>query len=165
VSAAVARVLGAAATLVFTAACGAVDLEAERQALLAQHEVDKQAHLDGLVEPIMASIGDELITVYDGRVATEGRDEIETFFSGYLAGARYSEYADIDPPIVRVSRDGTTAWMIVRQRIRRTEPDSAGTTRERAFIYAGIMTYEKRDGRWTKVANVSTFERPAAASE
>ncbi len=26
------------------------------------------------------------------------------------------------------------------------------------FVYAGIMLYEKHDGKWLRVANVSTFE-------
>jgi len=30
--------------------------------------------------------------------------------------------------------------------------------KEEKFVYAGIMTYEKRDGRWVRVANVSTAE-------
>jgi hypothetical protein len=50
------------------------------------------------------------------------------------------------------------AWMIVRTHVRRTEPDDASGRREREFIYAGTMTYEKREGRWARVANVSTFE-------
>ena len=30
--------------------------------------------------------------------------------------------------------------------------------REEKAVYARIMTYEKRDGRWLRVANVSTFD-------
>jgi len=46
----------------------------------------------------------------------------------------------------------------VRLKVRRTKKDAAGAEKEEKFVYAGIMTYEKRDGRWIKVANVSTFE-------
>lgn len=38
-------------------------------------------------------------------------------------------------------------------RVRRTRED-----RELRFSYAGIETYEKRDGRWVKVVEVGTFE-------
>jgi hypothetical protein len=31
-------------------------------------------------------------------------------------------------------------------------------------VYAGIMVYEKKGGRWARVANVSTFERQAPAA-
>jgi hypothetical protein len=43
-------------------------------------------------------------------------------------------------------------------RVWRTEPDGEGGRREREFVYVGIMTYEKQDGRWLRVANISTIE-------
>ena len=73
-------------------------------------------------------------------------------------GARYHEWDDVEPPVVRVSDDGTMAWVVSKLRVRRTAPNDAGQTSEQAFVYAGIMVYEKRDGRWMKTANVSTFE-------
>jgi hypothetical protein len=66
----------------------------------------------------------------------------------------------MEPPIVRVSQDGTLGWVITRTRVRRTQKDAAGAETETRFVYAGITTYEKRDGRWRRVANVSTFEPP-----
>lgn len=51
--------------------------------------------------------------------------------------------------------------MITRLRVRRTQKDASGAPQEARFVYAGIMTYEKRDGRWLRVANVSTFEPQA----
>jgi hypothetical protein len=50
--------------------------------------------------------------------------------------------------------------MIVRTRIRRVQKNASGEEKEEKAVYAGIMTYEKRDGRWVRVANVSTFEQP-----
>jgi hypothetical protein len=50
--------------------------------------------------------------------------------------------------------------MITRIRVKRTQKDAAGVEKERKFIYAGIMTYEKKAGKWLRVANVSTFEPP-----
>jgi hypothetical protein len=66
--------------------------------------------------------------------------------------------AQKDPPVVRVSDDGSMGWVLSRLRVKRTGPGRHGAPQERAFVYAGIMTYEKRDGRWLRVANVSTFE-------
>jgi len=48
--------------------------------------------------------------------------------------------------------------MITRVRVRRMQKEATAGEREQRFIYAGIMTYEKRDGKWVRVANVSTFE-------
>ena len=64
----------------------------------------------------------------------------------------------MEEPIVRISKDASLAWMITRVRVRRVQKRASGGDTERKFIYAGIMTYEKRGGRWMRVANVSTFE-------
>ena len=50
------------------------------------------------------------------------------------------------------------AWMISRTKVRLTKKDDSGNEVERAFIYAGIVTYEKQDGEWIRIANVATFE-------
>lgn len=50
--------------------------------------------------------------------------------------------------------------MITRYKVRRVQKTADGADKEEKFVYAGIMTYEKRDGRWMRVANVSTVEQP-----
>ena len=74
-----------------------------------------------------------------------------------LEGAEYSRYEDLMVPHAEVSADGTMGWVVSRLAVERSEPDPAGGRRDRAFTYAGIMTYEKVGGKWIKVANVSTF--------
>lgn len=48
--------------------------------------------------------------------------------------------------------------MITRTKVRRVQVDESGGRRELEFIYAGIMTDEKRKEQWICTANVSTFE-------
>jgi hypothetical protein len=66
----------------------------------------------------------------------------------------------MEPPIVRISKDASMAWVIVRVKVRRTQKDISGKENETKFIYAGIMTYEKQNNKWMAIANVSTFEAP-----
>jgi hypothetical protein len=79
-------------------------------------------------------------------------------FAGYFHDAKYYEWDDMEEPIIRISDDAGMAWMIPRTRIRRVQKNADGTAKEEKAVYAGIMTYEKRDGRWVRMANVSTFE-------
>ena len=79
-------------------------------------------------------------------------------FTGYFRDAKYYEWDDVEEPITRISNDSSMAWMITRTRIRRVQKAADGAEKEENAVYAGIMTYEKRDGRWVRVANVSTFE-------
>jgi hypothetical protein len=81
-------------------------------------------------------------------------------FTEYFRDAKYYEWDDVEEPIVRVSNDASMAWMITRTKVRRVQKNADGAEKEAKFVYAGIMTYEKRDGRWVRAANVSTVEQP-----
>jgi hypothetical protein len=144
--------------------CGAgspsarVDLEAARRELLGLHEADRRAHFATDPALLAARAGERFLTVSRGRLESVTPEAERAFFGGYFAGARYEAWDDLEPPVVRISDDGSAAWMVTRLRVRRSAPDADGQPREQAFVYAGIMTYERRAGRWVRTANVSTFE-------
>jgi hypothetical protein len=138
-----------------------VDLADEVEQLLRIHESDRRAHFETNAKRIMEHATDEFISVSSGRVQRTTRAENLKFFEEYFKGAKYYEWDDLEPPIVRVSNDASMAWMIVRTRVSRVQTLSGGEATERRFVYAGIMVYEKKGGRWVRVANVSTFEPQA----
>lgn len=138
-----------------------VDLEKERAELLRLHKSDREAHFKTDVDRLQENAPEEFIAVSEGRVNRTKKSDERKQFAEYFKGAKYYEWDDLEEPIIHISKDGSMAWMITRVRVRRTQKDAAGNEVERKFIYAGIMTYEKRAGRWLRVANVSTFERPA----
>lgn len=138
-----------------------VSQEKDMVELLRLHKSDREAHFRTDVELLQGSAPEEFITVSDGKINRVTKSDERKHFADYFKGAKYHEWDDVEEPIIRVSKDGSMAWMITRVRVRRTQKDAAGNEVERKFIYAGIMTYEKRAGRWLRVANVSTFERPA----
>jgi hypothetical protein len=141
-----------------------VDLADEVEQLLRLHESDRRAHFETSAKQIMEHASGEFISVSDGRVQRTTPAEDLKFFEEYFKGAKYYEWDDLEPPIVRVSNDASMAWMIVRTRVHRVQTRSGGEATERRFVYAGIMVYEKKGGRWARVANVSTFERQAPAA-
>lgn len=138
-----------------------VDLPGEVEQLLRIHESDRRAHFETNAQRIMEHATDEFVSVSAGKVQRTTRAENLQFFEEYFKGAKYYEWDDLEPPIVRVSNDASMAWMIVRTRVRRVQTRSSGEATERRFVYAGIMAYEKQGGRWVRVANVSTFEPQA----
>jgi hypothetical protein len=154
-------------TLMFVAcaACAqaqAANLERERAELLRLHRAAREAHFKTDVDLLFENSPEEFISVSNGRVSRSRTAEGRKVFADYFRGAKYYEWDDVEEPIVRISKDASMAWMITRIRVRRVQKDAAGAEREERFVYAGIMTYEKRDGRWVRVANVSTFEPPPA---
>lgn len=138
-----------------------IDLAAETEQLLKIHASDRRAHFETNAKLLMEHAADDFISVSNGSIQRPTRAESLKFFEQYFKDAKYYEWDDLEPPIVRVSNDASMAWMIVRTRVRRAQTASGGEATERTFVYAGIMAYEKKAGRWVRVANVSTFEPQA----
>jgi hypothetical protein len=136
----------------------ASQLEKEKAELLRIHKADREAHFKTDVDLLQQHSPDEFISVSQGKIYRSNKADERKQFTDYFQHAKYYEWDDMDEPIIRVSNDGSMAWMITRIRVRRTQKNAAGAEPETKFIYAGIMTYEKRDGKWIRVANVSTFE-------
>jgi len=134
-------------------------LEKEMNELLKIHEQDRQAHFQTDADLLLSHHpSDGFISVSQGKISRSAKADSRKRFETYFKDAKYSEWDDLEPPIIRVSKDGSLAWMIVRLKVRRTQKDSSGAEKEEKFVYSGIMTYEKKEGKWIKAANVSTFE-------
>lgn len=132
-----------------------INLAREKEELLKVHHIDRQAHFQTDPNLILRHAADEFIAVSNGKVSRSTREEVKKFFEGYFKNAKYSQWDDLEPPVIKISNDASMAWMIVRIKVSRTE---GGSQKETSFVYAGIMTYEKKNGKWVRVANVSTFE-------
>ena len=138
----------------------AANLEKEKAELLQLHRSDREAHFKTNVDLLQEHSPEEFIAVSRGKIHRPKKADERKMFTEYFRGAKYYEWDDLEEPIIQVSKDASMAWMITRIRVRRVQRDAAGAEREEQFVYAGIMTYEKRGGRWVRVANVSTFEPP-----
>ena len=138
------------------------DLEKEKAELLRLHKLDREAHFETNVDKLLETSPEEFITVGRGKIMRQSKADERKRFTEYFRNAKYYEWDDLEEPIVRVSNDASMAWMIVRTRIRRVQKNADGTEKQENVVYAGIMTYERRDGRWMRVANVSTVEQPTS---
>lgn len=153
-------------TLLLFVACAAsasaepsADLEKEKAELLRIHKSDREAHLKTDVDRLLENSPEEMVSVGRGKINRSSKDDARKMFTGYFRDAKYYEWDDVEEPIIRISNDASLAWMITRTRVRRVQKKADGAEQEEKFVYAGIMTYEKRDGRWVRVANVSTAEQ------
>ncbi len=136
------------------------NLEKDKAELLRLHKSDREAHFKTDVEMLLENSPEEFISVSRGKISRSGKADARKMFTQYFRDAKYYEWDDVEEPIIRISNDSSIAWMITRTRVRRVQRNAAGAEQEEKFDYAGIMTYERRDGRWVRVANVSTFDPP-----
>lgn len=121
--------------------------------LLAMHARVLKAHLESDVDALLADQADDFTMVSRGDVERITRSDLRSFLGPYLASTRFNAYRDVVPPIVKVSPDGRLGWVIAKI-------EASGTRNGQAvqFVSAWIELYEKRDGRWYGVGNVSNFK-------
>lgn len=135
-----------------------INIEKEKEKLLEVHAKTRQAHLELDAELMVSTFADHVFRVASGAVSQSSKDDFRKNYKEYFSSSTYHEMDDLEPPIIRISQDASMAWMIVRTQVRFTYQDETGKEAEQAFIYAGIVTYEKQDGEWLRTANVATVE-------
>ncbi len=129
------------------------DPSRDREALLEVHRQEVRAHIERDPKWLADTSAEEFISASNGAISRTTREEMRAFFTKYFDGAVYQQYEDLEPPVIHISDDGSLASVMTRTGVRRTQEG-----RERAFVYAGIMVYQRRGGEWIRVANASTFE-------
>jgi hypothetical protein len=124
----------------------------DEKALLAIHESARQAHLTGDADLLVASTAESFIDASRGVFTRSTRADSRRRFREYFKVAKYSVWADTQPPKVEVSGDGTLAWMAVSIHAELTvaQRDGSGRT-PRSFESSWIATYRKFDGQWKMV--------------
>jgi len=134
-----------------------VDLEREKAEILRIHELDRAAHLNDSAADLVSRLAPELISVGEGKIIRQSREENRKLFEEYFRGSKHTAWDDLEPPIVRVSPDGQVAWAIYRVHSR-YEQTKDGKKEVTEFVAAWMSAYEKRDARWEMTAVTSTFE-------
>lgn len=133
------------------------DAVTDRARILALHEVVLEAHRQNDVDMLMADAADDYILVTNGEVIYPSKEERRERFSEYFAITTFDKYEDSIPPVVRISADGSMAWLVARVSVTGMQRIS-DNDQQLAFISAWIELYEKRDGRWIQTGNVSNFK-------
>jgi hypothetical protein len=130
----------------------------EEEQLLALHEEGLRAHLASDVDLLLKAEEDDYVISSQGGISHPDRQARRQFLGPYLESTRFSVYRDQIPPVVKVSKDGSLGWVVAQIEARgdQTQPD--GTVEPLEFVSSWIELYEKRNGRWLRIGNVSNFK-------
>jgi hypothetical protein len=131
----------------------------DEKELLAIHATVLRAHRERDLAAWMATQSERFVVVNRGEISHPTRAEQEAFLGPYLNRTRFREYKDLVPPIVKVSRDGSLAWLIAQIHAAGAQTDASGKEIPIEFTSAWIELYEKQAGRWVSVGNVSNFKQ------
>lgn len=94
------------------------DLEADRAELLRMHALAQTAHLDKRPDLMVASFADSFLNISRGAVTVRTPAESRARFQAYFDRSTFLEWADLAPPVIRISPDGQMAYVIVQKRVR-----------------------------------------------
>jgi len=117
---------------------------------------ERAAHLARDAGLLVSLFSDDFINVNNGRITRPTRAESMSRFQAYFAESEFLAWDDLEPPVIRVSRDGSMAHAIVRKLVRRIATDSQGQRREHETVFAWMEAWEREGDRWLLKAIAST---------
>ncbi|HEX5132420.1 MAG TPA: hypothetical protein VFX92_08030 [Candidatus Krumholzibacteria bacterium] len=137
--------------------------EAATAQLLALHQEVIDAHLAGNVAGILDRESEDYVVANRGEVTFPTLAERRQRLGPFLSRTRFDGYRDLVQPVVQVSPDGALGWVIAQIEATGVQENGDGTSEKIRYVSAWIELYERRDGRWYRVGNVSNFRPDAAA--
>ena len=132
-----------------------VDRQTDIAALEALHASVLEAHRSGDIEAWMVHEADTVVSANRGVISFPGREERRIGRERHLKTTAFDVYRDLRPPIVMISEDGTLGWIIAEVEMRRTTSSEGAARTPVEGIWAWIELYEKQEGVWKAVGNVS----------
>ncbi len=140
------------------------DSKQARAEILELHRCFIEAHLAEDVSPLARPIASDYLFVANGDVQTLNGNDVQRTLQSYFDTTTFSHYEDTDEPIIGFSKDGTLAWIVVQVRVAGISHRESGVDDPFDTQWAWITLYEKRNGEWSRISDVST-NRPFSESE
>lgn len=127
----------------------------DEQKLLRLHRRGMDAHLWEDAETIKATLADTLMVANSGEVSYAPASMMD----GILGSRDYTLYEDLIRPIVKVSNDGSLGWVTVQIKAKGFRFDEQqNPTIPLEFVSAWAALFEKQEGHWRMIGNVSNFK-------
>jgi hypothetical protein len=124
--------------------------------LVKAHEQARLAHFNKDAAMMVSGLADDHINVTAGKINRPTIAENLKRFQNYFGSVEFLEWDDVVPPIYRVSKDATMAYVIVQKKVRLKTRDEQGNPIEESTVFAWIEIHEKQQGKWILKALAST---------
>lgn len=135
------------------------EFQNDEQQLIKLHRMIMDGHLSESKDFFNPIVADSFTVVSSGEVFVNEGNAANEQMNKILSNRNYLVYDDLIRPMVKISDDGSLAWVIVQvyaKGIRYNE--KLETIGSMEFTSAWIELYEKMDGKWKKMGNVSNFK-------
>lgn len=134
------------------------DTDQSEKEILALHQEMIDAHLSKNVGWFTNNIADDYFSVSRGEISYPSQEEISGRFTNYLDNTEFSEYHDLQKPIVRFSKDGSLAYLIVQVKVSGNQKTEADISESFDTTWAWITLYEKENDKWIRLGEVSNYK-------
>ncbi len=125
--------------------------ESDQDILLRMHRNVLRYHVENDLDAWMADESEDHVIAGRGEISHPTTAERRARVKPYLDCTTFSVYRDLVDPIVQVSDDGSLGWVICQVEV---EGECEGESFRDVWVW--IELYEKREGRWLRVGNVSS---------
>jgi len=134
------------------------DIEKFRAEILALHKQTIDAHWKKDVGFFIQDISDNYFSVNNGEIRRPSKEEITRQFTDYLSNTTFTEYRNLQEPIIGISNDGSLAWSLVKVKVAGKRRTENGTQRDLDFTCAWITLYARQGKKWIRSGEVSSFQ-------
>ncbi len=136
------------------------NLEKTKTEILALHEQERSFHFEKKAAEFAATLSENALMINKGRVNTASQEENQKRFESYFNSVEFLEWDDMTAPIVRLSDDGSMAYVVVEKKVTIQVIQEADTI-QNSTQFAWVSIYEKDNGNWKITCNASTNQEPA----
>ena len=143
----------------------ASDRAKDEAKLLDMHKKVLQYHVDNNLDAWMREESEEYTSANRGTIDHPTVAQRRARLEPYLNSTTFSEYRDLVDPIVKVANDGSIGWIICQVKVAGESTTQSGEKMPFESVWAWIELYEKQDGAWKRVGNVSNRKPPEVKPE
>ena len=125
--------------------------------LLRSNEIQRKAHLTNDATLLANEIADSMVYIQNGMIRIASNTEIKTRFEAYFKQMKYTSWDDVQPPMIKISKDGSMATVAVQKLIDTQQMDSLTNLGEHEYtLFAWSAQFKLINGTWKMTANTST---------
>ncbi len=140
------------------AASDRITISGDADVILRIHKEMLAAHLNNDAAAILGPEDDIIVVAGHGEFSRVSKVQRIPLFEKYMKQTRFSEYRDLVPPVVRISDDGSMGWLIAQVHVVGEDFSEGDEGKPFDLTWAWIELYEKRDHRWIRIGEVSSFK-------
>ncbi len=130
--------------------------------LLRAHYRGRAAHFGRDAAAIYSDFADEYFNLGNGNITSPSREDGRRRMQAYFDASTFLEWDDITPPVIRVSDDGSMAYVLVHKKVRLLDKNDGG--KEKVEVFAWSATLRKVAGKW-KMTSVTSTRTPEEDKE